>query len=292
MKRFLSIYLVIGLLLGTSALLAACGNKALKLESDINEQMLLSETYFVDNVYSKIGNLELNLSTSEDYVADENLYVKISSEVEEEIKSITLGETLYTKGENVSVKVNEQATLTRFPFKVDDEALYISSVLMFLNLGNDGKLVIAFPENKLDKIVIDYYDSNNRLGIDVQSRAAETLFEINAAKLEYKFQSNSPDGEIFVVLKNGSSTLLEGQKALVLTVANPAKTNQSTSYKFETTTTPTGEEESGVLLFPGYNGGQDYSASSPANHKLIFNIYVPEIGVRRIVINFENTFSA
>lgn len=289
-KHFLLSSMAILMLL-SAVLLTSCGAKELKLESNIKEQILISEAHFADVVYAKTGQVDFNTNTSPDYILDDKIFAKVATEVEDTINKLKIGEALYSAGVDVEVLVNPVSKVIRPAFKVEENILYVSSLIVFLNLDNHGKTMLSFPENAISPITIDLYENNLSLNANVKSRKPETLFEVSRLELEYNFQSDNPNNEFFVELFNRWENIAPSLSVLISTVANPGKVNQSSSYKFENPTKPSGEEKNGVMFFPGHNGGEDYTSTTPSNHKLIYTIYVPELGSRRITVNFENTFT-
>ena len=116
------------------------------------------------------------------------------------------------------------------------------------------------------------------------------LFPHNHNKAnEFNFKSDNPNNVIFVVLKDGQTVLPTTAKVLVEKVANPTKTNQTQAYSYSTPTTPSGQTENGIEFFPGYNSGQAYTSTTPADYTLIYNLYVVGVGSVQLTLHFENT---
>jgi hypothetical protein len=279
---------IMGLLLLTAGAFSGCGNVTLELASDISQKLIATEAYFVANVYTQEVEKDFDSDTSDNYVTNENYYVLISSTVTDEVPQIKLGKVTYEKGQNITTKVSAPNEITRKAFIQEDQKLYISSLLMFLNTGNDGDLIIVFPKNNYRNVVIEVYDDNNQLNISPKSMMAETLETVDESNFVYNFSIDNPNGQMFVEMKEGDQPLLATAVVIIEVVANPSMLNQSLSHKLATPETVTDIEGTGVVITPGYNGGATYEKGSPANHGLIYNFYVPQVGTKTLTINFFN----
>ncbi len=285
--------LMLGVITLTGFVLVACGGTQLKTEDNIKEQMFAKEEFMLENVYGQDGTIDFNTSGSDDYVANSNYYVKIATEIESEIAQIKLGQVLYAKEDKAQTKVSSVNTLARNAFFVDEGELYISNVLMFLNTSNDGVLRIYFPKNNFKQITIKVYEGDeNDLSLKVTQVTAETLNVIDVANLKYKFSIDNPNGKVFFELEENDAELEATQAVMLQTISNPNKNNQSYASRFENPTTISGVENSGIEVSPGYNQGEEYTETTPADHTLVYNVYVAGVGTRTVVLEFENTKTA
>lgn len=272
---------------------AGCGGRMLKVEENIAQQLFAKEDYFVANVYNQEVLRDFDSDTSDNYITDENYYVLVSSDVDQELSQIKLGRITYNKGEQVEIKVSSANTVKRLAYKVTEQKLYVSSLLMFLNASNDGYLTIAFPDNTFHDIRVMVYNENeNKLGVAPKTMQEDTLNTLDQNSLRFSFKIDNQNGTVFVEMKNGEESLTEQFPVLYEIVANPSLNNQSSAYKFDVAQPQTELEGSGVVITPGSNAGNDYAPGSPADHTLIYNFYVPTVGSRTVVIEFTNTMTA
>lgn len=285
--------LMLGIIAITSMVLVACGSVALNTEENIKEQMFEKEEYLLANVYGKDNETDFNTSGSQNYIVDENYYIKIATEVEGDVAQIKLGEVIYAKTDKASTKVSSVNSLTRNAFMLNEGQLFVSNVLMFLNTSNDGVLKINFPKNNFKQIEVKVYEGQeNKLGLKVVQVTAETLSVVDEMALKYKFKIDNPNGKAFLELKEADQSLVETEMVMLQTVANPDKANQSYASRFENPTTIQGVENRGIEIAPGYLESGDYEPKNPKNHTLVYNVYVPGVGTRTAVIEFENTKKA
>lgn len=285
--------LVLAVVALTAGVLVACGGTSLKTEEDIAEQMFAKEEYMLTNVYGVDTERDLNTSGSDYFVANENLFVKVATEVDKDIAQIKLGHVLYNKDQTVEAKVSSVNTLSRKAYMLEEGQLFVSSVLMFLNTSNDGVLRIDFPKNDYMQIMINVYNNDqNNFNLNVKQVNEETLHVVDGANLKYKFTTNNPNSKLFFEVMNGEESLDETTQIVVQTTANPDRQNQSSAIRFENPATISGEFGMGVEVAPGYNQGNEYTETSPADHLLVYNIYVPGMGTKTVLVEFENTFAA
>lgn len=283
--------LVVCCLVMAGLFLAGCGEKMLNLNDDITSSLTDIGEYFAENVYSSPPATDFNTNTSQNHITNENYYVLVATEVTETIPKIKLNSIVYTGGVDFSLAVGNSNVVTRTPFRVDEGNFYISAPLLFLNAGTDGIVKVSFPDQKIKEFDITVFEDNS-LNIEVTSPVEGVLFAITNTQNQFNFKSNTPANSIFVVLKNGENVLSSSEVVMVEKVANAGLSNQSVAYSYVNPTTPSGETKNGIQLFPGYNGGANYTEITPADHQLIYNIFVPGVGSATIVINFENTFVA
>lgn len=281
---------ILGVITLSSVVLVACGKTHLKTEDNIKEQMFLKEEFMLENVYGKEGTLDFNLPESDNYVENSDYFVKVATNIKEDIPKIKLGHVVYLKTDKAITKVSSVNTLIKNAFFVEEKTLYISNVLMFLNTSNDGILRIDFPQNKFMQITVDVFeDDENNLDLKVVQMTENTLHIINEENLKFRFEIDNPNGKLFFSLSENEQELENTAPILLQTVANPEKNNQSFASRFETPSTVTQEDSSGIEVSPGYNEGQAYTSSTPANHTLIYNVYVPQVGVKVVMLEFKNT---
>lgn len=282
---------VVGMVL-MATMLAACGKVKLNVEGNIKEQMFQKETYLVENVYGKQGTLDFNTSGSNNFISNENYYVKIATEISQEVSQIKLGEVVYSKSDKAETKVSSVNTLSRSAFILEENALFVSNVLMFLNTSNDGVLRISFPKNNFHQIDVKVFEGDeNKLELKAVQGTQETLTVIDEMALKYKFKNNNPNGKVFLEMKEDDNAISDTANILLQTVANPNKQNQSMAARFENPTILSNSNK-GIEVNPGYNQGNAYTETSPADHTLVYNVYVPGVGAKTVIVEFENTFVA
>ena len=291
MKRYIKLVLIVCCFVLSGLFLTACGEQALNVRDDLTASIVTADEYFATNVYGQNSDTDFNTNTSDNYITNENYYVLVATEVTQTIPKIKLNRISYIGGVDISVAVGNSNVVTRTPFRVDNGNFYISAPLLFLNAGTDGIVTVSFPEQKILSFDITVF-ADNTLSIEVTSANEGVLFAVSNMQNEYNFRSNVPTNSIFVVLKSGENALTTTEVVLVEKVANAGMSNQSVAYTYSNPSTPTGETQNGIQLFPGYNNGQNYTTTTPPDHKLTYNIYVQGVGSVTITINFENTFVA
>lgn len=290
-NNFFKTALIVGSFMIVGLLFTGCGSTSLKTEDDIKEQMFAKEEFLIENVYGQQGK-DFNTTGSDDVVANENYYVKIATEVKEEIETIKLGHVVYEIDDRAETKVASGSNLTRDAFFMDEEELHISNVLMFLNVSNDGVLRISFPENKINQILVNVYEEDgNKLKLKVTQVTEETLDVVDAMGLKYKFSNDNPNGKAFFELSLEEENLEDDQVLLIQTVANPERNNQTFASRFETPIAISGGQNTGFEITPGYQA-EEFTTTVPANHKIVYNVYVPGQGAKTVVIDFVNTKKA
>lgn len=291
MKKFIKFVIMCSVFMLAGLFLSGCMGQSLNLSDNITSSLASIETYFATNVYGQATATDFNTNTSQNYIANENYYVLVATEVEMEITNIKIGEITYAGGVDFSISVGNSNLVTRVPFRIDINNFYISAPLLFLNAGSDGKVMVSFPDQSINSFEITVF-TTNLLNIEVTSPNEGTLFAVDNMEYQYTFKSAVPTNSIFVVLKSGETELTNSAIVVVEKVANASLDNQSVAYSYTNPTMPTGETKNGIQLFPGYNNGENYTETTPPDHKLIYNIYVPQVGSVSILINFENTFVA
>lgn len=292
MKRYIIISLILGMMFLFTGILSACNQMTLTLNENFAEEISTVGEYFSTNVFDKESGTNFDLNTSDNFVTNENYYVMVASDVTQTISKIKLNEITYANGTDVVLAVGNSNTISRLPFKVLEEELHISAPLLFLNAGKNGIVRVSFPDLNIMAFDVSVYEENeNTLNIDITASTNDVLQVTDQENFVYNFKSDTPNNSIFVVLKDGETVLNSTAVVIIEKIANPSKTNQSVAYSYSTPTTPAGQEENGIQLFPGYNSGQDYTVDTPADHKLVYNIYVVGVGSRTVILNFENTFT-
>lgn len=261
----------------------------LNISESLSQDIQSTITYFETNVYGKVADTDFNTDTSANYVDDENAFVIVATEVEDEIESLKLDKVTYTAQTNVSIAVGNSNLFTRVGFKIVQNNLMILAPLLYLNAGSDGIVNVSFPNQQINAFNITVFEENN-LNMVLNAQAQNVLFSVDAINHVYNFKSNTPDNSVFIILKDGETVLPSTAKVLIEKVANPSLTNQSSAYTYQSPSTLVGETENGILVYPGYNGGVDYTQDVPQDHQLVYNIYVVGVGSQQIVLNFENTF--
>jgi hypothetical protein len=290
MKSYLKFVFLSFTMICSMFLLASCSKYTLTAEQNITSALAEVMDYFEQNVFDKPAGTDFNTDTSPNYIENSNYYVLVASDVETQITQIQLGKVTYDGGQDYSLAVGNSNTVTRVAYRVDDKKLYIAAPLLFLNAGNDSRVKVCFPKESIASFDVQVYDAGeNTLNATVTAQSENVLHVINQNGYEYKFLSDSPNTMIFVVLKQNANVLPTTAKVLIEKIANPAKQNQSQAFTFATPTTPNGQPQNGIELFPGYNGGNSYTPQSPPNHTLIYNIYVVGVGSVQLTLNFENT---
>lgn len=271
-----------------AAFLSGCGGVMLELESDIKQQLTQAQEHMVANVYNQQQQVDFDSTESDNYIEDEVFFVLLSSKVKDEINKIRLGGVDYEKDQTITTKLQGQNSITRKAFLKQDEKLFVSSLLMFLNANNDGELAIEFPDNKIKRIVVDVYEQDNTLKAEPLSQEGE-LNTMDENNLKFDFKNDNHNGKVFVRLSDDDQPLLATAPVIIQVVANPGKSNQSLAHKFEMPQSDLEHEGMGVVISIGLNGGVEYEKDSPPNHKLIYNFYVPQIGNKTVTVNFFNT---
>ena len=290
MKKFFKYASLICFFVAAGMLLAGCMERTLNVSDNITSSLATIDEYLATNVYGKPAQTDFNTNTSSAYVSNENYFVLVATEVTEAIPKIKLGNIVYTGGVDISIAVGNSNVITRVPYLVDTEKLFISAPLLFLNAGGDGITDVSFPDQNIMPFNITVF-TGNTLTANVTSQNEGVLFAISNTQNQFNFKSNTPNNSIFVVLKNGETVLATTDIIFVEKVANAGKTNQSVAYSYVNPSTPAPETENGIQLFPGYNNGQNYTETTPPDHELTYNIYVPGVGAVTILIHFENTFA-
>lgn len=291
MKKLLNLGLLVCSFVLASLFLTACGEQMLNVNDNITASLVTLDGYFTTSVYGKNTGTDFNTNTSANYIANEDYYVLVATEVTQTIPKIKLNNITYTGGVDFSVAVGNSNVVSRVPFSVESGNFYISAPLLFLNAGTDRIVTVSFPDQKIQQFDITVFESNT-LNIEVTSQNEGVLFAVSNMQYEYNFKSNVPTNSIFVVLKSGENALTTSEIVLVEKVANAGLSNQSVAYTYSNPSMPTGETQNGIQLFPGYNNGQNYTTTTPPDHKLTYNIHVPGVGSATITINFENTYVA
>ena len=292
MKRYFVVSLLLGLLFLAANMLSGCNMAMLTLNETATADLAAVRTYFSSNVYSQPADTDFDLNTSQNYIADENFYIMVASDLMQDVPKIKIEEITYTNGTDISLAVGNANTVTRMPYKVLNNELFVAAPLLFLNAGKDGKAYISFPSNSIMAFdVVVYETGQNTLQATLSSNTENALQATDMTNLVFNFKSDNPNNSVFVVLKNGETVLSTTDVVLIEKVANPSQSNQSVAYSFATPTTPGGYEENGIQFFPGYNSGVAYTEGTPADHVLIYNIHVVGVGSLTIKLNFENTYT-
>lgn len=291
MKKYTKLGLMICCLALAGLFLSGCGEQMLNVSDGITTSLAAIDEYFADNVYASPPATDFNTNTSDNHITNEHYYVLAATEVTQTIPKIKLNSIVYTGGVDFSLAVGNSNVVTRTPFRVDEGNFYISAPLLFLNAGTDGIVTVSFPDQKIKQFDITVFEDST-LNIEVTSPQEGVLFAISNMQNQFNFKSNVPTNSIFVVLKSGETVISTDEVVLVEKVANAGLNNQSVAYSYTNPTMPSGETENGIQLFPGYNNGQNYTETTPADHQLIYNIFVPGVGSATVIINFENTYVA
>lgn len=286
-KKILSIFAVAIL----SFVLVGCGEAKLTLAENISTNVKTSETYLLQNVYSKTAGTDFNTSTAQSYVANDKLYVKLATEVNEEIKMIKIGDVFYESDKDVELSVGNTNKLTRKPFYVENKELYVSSILLQLNSGSTGMTSVSFPNNKIMPLSFATYEtSQNKLTAELVNQGDGQLEK----KLDgtYTFKSNKFDNSVFIKLKNGETDITADNLIIAQRVTDPGENNQGTSYTFGNAESPVGQTGYGVVFYPAYNNGTAYNQTTPKDHKILYNVYCVGVGTFSFEMNFDNTAQA
>lgn len=267
-----------------------CGNTSVEIAKDITEKVKESQTYLSENVFSKTSGTDFNSTTSASYLKDENLFVLVAGNVDNNVSIIKLGEVVYDASKETEFSIGNTNTLKRKPFMVKENNLYIASLILLLNAKQDGRLNISFPNNKINAFEIEAYKKNeNKLTGSLINQGTAELKEVDGV---YTFKSDKFNNSVFVKLDNGENNITQNDIIITERVISVGENNQSKVYGYGKADSPVGQQSYGTVFYPAYNNGQEYTSTTPKSHKVQFNIYCVGIGSYHFTMDFVNTTSS
>lgn len=291
MNRFLKlafVYITVAIL---AVAMLGCQTRSITLQTDIASQLSAISTYFQENVYAKTAGTDFNTDTSPNYVADQNYYVKVATNAADSGDKLKLGNTIYDKGEESVFNVGSSNTISRMPFKVDGEDLYVAFWLLVLNADENGEVNASLLEsNIIDFKITIYAQSENNLTATIINVGSADL--ISAGTRVYKFESADNTNAVFVELYNIGTNLSSSNQVIVEKVLNPGLESQDFMYEFLNPTLPSGQTKNGLLLCPGYNNNQQYTPGNPADFVVEYKFYVVGVGSYNFTLQVKNTATA
>lgn len=288
MVKYLKLVCVYMVTVIAGIMLLGCNAVTVTKETNIAEQLAGINTYMNENVYSKPAGTDFNTDTSPNYIQDSNYYVKVASKVPDTGDKIKLGNTVYDKGKEFVLDVGNSNKVSRPPFKVSEENLFISFWLIVLNANEDGEVKVSFPTANIREFMIDVYaQSENNLTANVKNVGDAELSNLEIR--QYEFKTSKHTNAIFVELYNGETNLTASNKVIIEKVLNPGESTQDFMYEFTNPTIPAGQTKYGLLLYPGYNNNKPYEPGNPADFVLEYKIYVNNVGTYVFKLYVKNT---